>query len=139
MQNNDSHKHGQQHNQNRGGYKGNNPGPRQSQGNDGYYRENNFRDSSRGSGRRGGQGPWTYNPNNSGQTTNQNSQRGRGGNQNRGRGHGYNPQQNQPPAYEHTYNPPQGQYPYMNQAPLPSHNNLPPPSPYDPNWQLRQT
>ena len=51
-QNNDSHKQGQQNNQNRGGYKGNNPGQRQGQGNDGYYRENNFRDSSRGSGRR---------------------------------------------------------------------------------------
>ena len=45
-QNNDSHKQGQQHNQNRGGYKGNNPGPRQGQGNDGYYWENNFQDSS---------------------------------------------------------------------------------------------
>ena len=56
MQNNDSHKQGQQHNQNRGGYKGNNPGSRQSQGNDDYYWENNFRDSSRGSGRRGGRG-----------------------------------------------------------------------------------
>ena len=53
-QNNDSHKQGQQHSQNRGGYKVNNTGPRQSQGNDGYYRENNFRDSSQGSGRRGG-------------------------------------------------------------------------------------
>ena len=75
-QNNDSHKQGQQHSQNRGGYKGNNPGPRQGQGNDGYYWENNFRDSSRGSGRRGGQGqgPWTNNPNNGGQSTNQNSQ-----------------------------------------------------------------
>ena len=41
-QNNDSHKQGQ----NRGGYKGNNPGLRQGQGNDGYYWENNFRDSS---------------------------------------------------------------------------------------------
>ena len=46
MQNNDGHKQGQQHSQNRGGYKGNNPGLRQSQGNDGYYWENNFRDSS---------------------------------------------------------------------------------------------
>ena len=55
-QNNDSHKQGQQHTQNRGGYKANNPGPRHGQGNDGYYRENNFRDSSRGSGRRGGRG-----------------------------------------------------------------------------------
>ena len=27
----------------------------------------------------------------------------------------------------------------MNQAPLPPHINLPPPPPYDPNWQLRQT
>ena len=51
MQNNESHKQGQQNSQNRGGYKGNNPGLRQGQGNDGYYRENNFRDSSRGSGR----------------------------------------------------------------------------------------
>ena len=45
-QNNDGYKQGQQHSQNRGGYKGNNPGPRQGQGNDGYYRENNFQDSS---------------------------------------------------------------------------------------------
>ena len=45
-QNNDGHKQGQQHSQSRGGYKGNNPGPRQGQGNDGYYRENNFQDSS---------------------------------------------------------------------------------------------
>ena len=68
--NNDTLKQGQQHCQNRGGYKGNKSGPRQGQGNDGYYRENNFQDSSRGSGRRGsrgqGQGPLTNNPNNGG-------------------------------------------------------------------------
>ena len=77
-QNNESHKQGQQHNQNRGGYKGNNPGPRQGEANDGYYQENNFRDSSQGSGRRGGRGRgrrhWTNNPNTGGQSSNQNSQ-----------------------------------------------------------------
>ena len=46
----------QQQSQNRGGYKGNNPGPRQGQGNEGYYCENNFQDSTRGSSRRGGRG-----------------------------------------------------------------------------------
>ena len=45
-QHNDGHKQSKQQTQNRGGYKGNNPGPRQGQSNDGYYRENNFRDSS---------------------------------------------------------------------------------------------
>ena len=56
-------KQGSQQGQNRGGYKGNNLGPGQGQGNDGYYHENNFWDSTRGSGRRGGRGgghrPWT--------------------------------------------------------------------------------
>ena len=42
IQNNDPLKQGGQQNQNRGGYKGNNLGPRQGQGNDGYYCENNF-------------------------------------------------------------------------------------------------
>ena len=142
-QDNDGHKQSQHQTQNMGGYKGNNSGPRQGQTNDGYYRENNFWDSSRGSGRRGGRGrghgPWTNNPNTDGQSSNQNSQCGRGGNQNRGRGRGYNPQQNQPQVYEHNYNPPQGQYSYMNQAPAPQHNSLPLPPPYDPNWQLQQT
>ena len=63
--NNDPPKQGQQ-GQNRGGYKGNNPGPRQGQGNE-YYRENNFWDSTHGSLRRGGQGqghrPWNNNNN----------------------------------------------------------------------------
>ena len=45
-QHNDGHKQSQQQSQNRGGYKGNNSGPRQGQGNDGYYHKNNFRDSS---------------------------------------------------------------------------------------------
>ena len=140
-QNNESHKQGQHQSQNRGGYKGNNPGPRQGQGHDGYYRENNFRDSSQGSGKRGGRGrgrgPWTNNNNNkSGQSSSQNSQQGREGNQNRGRGCGYNPQHNQPPAYEQNYHPPQGQYSYMSQTPAQPQNNLPLPPPYNPNWQL---
>ena len=50
--NNDIPKQGGQQGQNRGGYKGNNPGPRQGQGNEGYYSKNNFWDSTRGSGRR---------------------------------------------------------------------------------------
>ena len=42
---------------NRGGYKSdNNPGSRQGQNNDGYYRQNNFRDSTHGSSSRGGRG-----------------------------------------------------------------------------------
>ena len=52
-QNNETQKQSSHQSQNRGGYKGNNLDPRQGQGNDGYYCENNFRDSSRGSGRRG--------------------------------------------------------------------------------------
>ena len=138
---NDPQKQGQQ-GQNRGSYKGNNLGPRQGEENDGYYCENNFRDSTPGSGRRGGRGqghrPWNNN-NDSRQSPNQNSQRGRGGNQNRGRGCGYNPQQGQQQAYDQSYQPAQGQYPYMELPQGQPQNMMPPPPPYDPNWQLQQT
>ena len=95
-------------------------------------------DSTHGPGRRGGRGlghrPWTNNDN--GQSQNQNSQRGRGGNQNRGRGHEYNPQQGQHPAYDQGYQPAQGQYPYKVPPQEQPQNMMPPPPPYDPNWQL---
>ena len=118
IQNNDPLKQGGQQGQNRGGYKGNNLGSRQGQGNDGYYHENNFQDNTSGSGRRGGTAlacrPWNNNnDHDSGQSQNHNSQRGRGCNQNKGRGHGYNSQQGQQQAYDQGYQPAQGQYLYM--------------------------
>ena len=73
-QHNDGHKQSHQQTQNRGGYKGNNSGPRQGQANDGYYHENNFRNSSQESGSRGvtgrGHRPWPNNPNTGGQSSN---------------------------------------------------------------------
>ena len=54
--NNDIPKQGGQLSQNREGYKGNNPGSRQGQGNEIYYHKNNFWDRTQGSGRRVGRG-----------------------------------------------------------------------------------
>ena len=78
------------------------------------------------------------NNNDNGQSQNQNSQRGRGGNQSRGRGHGYNPQQDQQQAYNQGYQPSQGKYICMAPPQMQPQNMMPPPPPFDPNWQLQQ-